>query len=55
MTAMASWGPFTRGYNDMDLWYNMCQEVYGIDKGQVLSNVRSTNEFYGGIKSFGCR
>ncbi|CAL1145558.1 unnamed protein product [Cladocopium goreaui] len=42
--------PFTRGYNDMDLWYNMCLEVYNISKAQVLANVRKTNEFYGGTK-----
>eukprot|EP00435_Cladocopium_sp_Y103_P054654 s102_g17.t2 len=42
--------PFTRGYNDMDLWYNMCLEVYNMSKAQVLANVRKTNEFYGGTK-----
>lgn len=26
--------PFTRGYNDMDLWYNMCLEVYNISKSK---------------------
>ena len=31
----AVWGPFTRGYNDMDLWYNMCLEVYNISKAQL--------------------
>eukprot|EP00434_Breviolum_minutum_P036567 symbB.v1.2.032401.t1/scaffold3828.1/size49577/4 len=42
--------PFTRGYNTMELWFEMCQEVYNISKADVLENVRRTNAFYGGTK-----
>lgn len=45
-----NWGPFTRGYNTMELWFEMCQEVYNISKADVLENVRRTNAFYGGTK-----
>ncbi|CAK9008259.1 unnamed protein product [Durusdinium trenchii] len=42
--------PWTRGYNDMSFWFDMCETAFGFNESDVRHHVATTNAFYGGTR-----
>ncbi|CAJ1434362.1 unnamed protein product [Effrenium voratum] len=40
--------PWTKGFNDLGFWLDMCETLFGIPPDEVRKNIERTNQFYGG-------